>query len=472
MAFVEASSGTGRTTTERTPDVRVSIIGTGYVGLVSGACLADRGHHVVCVDLDPAKVALIQNATAPIHEAGLPELLARTCGTNLFATTDLRTAVLESDLTLIAVGTPYSGERIDLTQIRSAASAIGSALRDKTGYHVVVVKSTVVPGTTRTVVVPLLEEASGKTAGVDFGVGMNPEFLSEGIAVADFMFPDRIVVGGVDPRSQDAIAALYESFPDVDVLRTTTDTAEMTKYAANALLATLISFSNEIGNLCEVLGTDVVDVMRGVHLDKRFSPLLDDGTRVRPGMISYLAAGCGYGGSCFPKDVRALIAHGRGVGEPMALLGAVTSINERQPSRVTDLVRRGLERTGQTLAGARVTVLGIAFKPETDDVRESPALVVIDELLSAGAAVTAHDPIARVDDQRIVWANSVPEAVRDADAVVLMTTWSEYAGLDAYFAGSTEPLVVDARRFLDPRSYTSYVGIGFGTPAATISHSV
>ena len=223
--------------------MKVSIIGTGYVGLVSGACLADRGHHVVCVDLDPAKVALIQNATAPIHEDGLPELLARTCGTSLFATTDLRTAVLESDLTLIAVGTPYSGEHIDLTQIRSAATAVGTALRDKVGYHVVVVKSTVVPGTTRTVVAPLLEEASGKTAGIDFGVGMNPEFLSEGIAVADFMNPDRIVVGGLDARSQDAIAALYESFPGVDILRTTTDTAEMTKYAANGLLATLISFS-------------------------------------------------------------------------------------------------------------------------------------------------------------------------------------------------------------------------------------
>ncbi len=445
--------------------MRVSIIGTGYVGLVSGACLASQGHHVVCVDLDPAKVALIQHAVAPIHEAGLPELLAQTCGISLFATTDLRTAVVESDLTLIAVGTPYEGERIDLSQIRSATRAIGAALREKSEYHVVAVKSTVVPGTTRTVVLPLLEEASGKEAGRDFGVGMNPEFLREGNAVADFLTPDRIVVGGIDQQTQDTIAALYASFPGVDIVRTTLDTAEMTKYAGNALLATLISFSNEIGNLCEKLGTDVVEVMRGVHLDKRVAPILPDGTRIRPGLIEYLAAGCGYGGSCFPKDVRALISHGRAAGVPMNLLGAVATINEQQPSRVTDLAVQGIAERGGTLRGARVTVLGVAFKPGTDDTRESPAVMVINELLDAGAHVTAHDPVARLDDPRITWVPTVTGAIEGADAIVLMTAWPEYATLRSQIADGHDPLVIDGRRFLDPGLYPSYVGIGFGTPS-------
>ena len=443
--------------------MRISIIGTGYVGLVSGVCLADRGNQVVCVDLDSAKVAMIQQATAPIHEAGLPDLLARNCGTRLSATTDLRAAVLGSELTLIAVGTPYVGERIDLTQIRSAATAIGEALRDKPGYHVVVVKSTVVPGTTRDVVLPLLEASSGKKAGVDFGVGMNPEFLREGNAVVDFLAPDRIVVGGIDERSQDEIAAMYASFPTVDVLRTTTETAEMIKYAGNALLATLISFSNEIGNLCETVGIDVLDVMRGVHLDRRVVPILPDGARVRPGLVEYLAAGCGYGGSCFPKDIRALIAHGRSLGEPMHLLGAVAEINHRQPSRVTDIVVRGLGLDGLAgLAGVQVAVLGLAFKPGTDDTRESPALTVIDELVSAGAVVRAFDPIARVEDPRMDQVATLEDAVAGAAVVVVMTSWPEFLQLHTVLGAGDPPLVVDARRVLEPRNYPLYAGIGLG----------
>ena len=442
--------------------MNISIVGTGYVGLVSGACLADRGHRVVCVDIDPAKIDMINTARAPIHEAGLPEMLQATCGRQLTATTDLRGAVLASDLTMIAVGTPYNGEQIDLSQIEAAATAIGEALREKHGYHVVVVKSTVVPGTTRTLVLPLLESASGRVAGVDFGVGMNPEFLREGNAVADFMNPDRIVIGGIDSLSQDRIAELYESFTGVDIVRTTTDTAEMTKYASNALLATLISFSNEVGNLCATLETDVVEVMRGVHLDKRISPLLADGSRIRPGLVDYLAAGCGYGGSCFPKDVRALIAFGDRSGSPMPLLDAVASTNEAQPSRITDLIVRELAARELALAGARVTVLGVAFKPGTDDTRESPSGVVIDQLIAAGATVTAHDPIARLDTPGIHWADDLHEAVAGADAVAVMTAWPEYAGLADELSAGRQPVVVDARRFLDAKRFDSYTGVGLG----------
>jgi UDPglucose 6-dehydrogenase len=449
--------------------VRISIIGTGYVGLVSGTCLADRGHQVTCVDLDPAKVAMIANGQAPIHEVDLPELLTRHAGRNLKSTTDLRSAVLDSDLTLIAVGTPYRGEQIDLSQIRSAATAIGQALREKDGYHAVIVKSTVVPGTTRDVVMPLLEEASGKQAGTDFGVGMNPEFLREGNAVADFMHPDRIILGGIDDRTRNCLAEVYASFQGVDLVRTTTETAEMTKYAANALLATLISFSNEIGNLCETVGTDVTEVLNGVHLDRRVSPLLADGTRIRPGLLEYLAAGCGYGGSCFPKDVRALVAHGRKVGEGMHLLQSVTEINDRQPSRIVGLVREELAGQGRTIAGARVAVLGIAFKPGTDDTRESPSIPLIESLLDEGAVITAFDPIARIDELRVQVCSSRHEAIRDAEVIVVMTRWPEFAELAQDLAARTSPgsapLVVDARRFLRAADFAWYTGVGYGKAA-------
>src|SRR4051794_7767254 len=275
--------------------MKLSIIGTGYVGLVTGVCLADRGHDVVCVDVDRAKVDAINRGVAPIHEKGLPELLAKNAGRSLRATTDLSAAVLGSDLTFVAVGTPFDGREIDLRFIRQVATEVGSALKRKPGYHVVVVKSTVVPGTTDDVVRSLLEQASGKRAGADFGVGMNPEFLSEGVAVDDFMRPDRIVLGGIDARTADALAAVYAPFADVPVLRTTNKTAEMIKYASNALQATAISFANEIGNLCAALGgVDVVDVMAGVHLMKELNPRVDaaggGAEQVRAGIANFLSA--------------------------------------------------------------------------------------------------------------------------------------------------------------------------------------
>ena len=260
--------------------MKISIVGTGYVGLVSGACLAELGHQVVCVDVDPRKIDMILTKNPPIYERGLQELLDRNVPGRLTATTDLKKAVLESELSMIAVGTPFDGTVIDLKYIRNVAAEIGAVLRQKPGYHMVVVKSTVVPGTTTDVVTPILEEASGKKAGRDFGVGMNPEFLREGEAIEDFMNPDRIVLGGIDERSIDALNELYSVFPDADIVRTDPRTAEMIKYTANSLLATLISFSNEIANLCAAQKVDVAEVMKGVHLDRRFSPILAQGERV------------------------------------------------------------------------------------------------------------------------------------------------------------------------------------------------
>jgi UDPglucose 6-dehydrogenase/GDP-mannose 6-dehydrogenase len=442
--------------------MKVSIVGTGYVGLVSGACLAERGHEVVCIDLDSAKVDAINAGRAPIHEAGLPDLLARNVGTRLKATTDLRAAVAHTDVTLIAVGTPAVDGRIDLRHVARAAEEIGAAIGEKAGYHVLAVKSTVVPGTTDGIVRERAEAASGKRAGRDFGLGMNPEFLTEGTAVEDFMKPDRIVLGGIDARTIDTLAALYDGFEGAPRIRTNNSTAEMIKYASNSLLATLISFSNELSRLCTAVGNvDIVDVMRGVHESTYLTSRLPDGRRIRAPLASFVEAGCGFGGSCLPKDVTALAAQGEDLGVPMPMMRTVLDINRGQPDQLVALVRRH----HPDLTGLRVTVLGLAFKPDTDDLRESPAFPVLRQLRAAGAALTAYDPVARPlghpDLSGVALASSLREAIADAQVVVLVTRWQEFSALaDVLDDLGVHPLVVDGRRVLDPERFARYEGIG------------
>jgi UDPglucose 6-dehydrogenase/GDP-mannose 6-dehydrogenase len=444
--------------------MRISVIGTGYVGLVSGACFAEIGHDCVCVDVDAGKVARINVGDPPIHENGLEPLLARQVGTRLSATTDLAGAVRDSEITFIAVGTPFDGERIDLSYIRAAARQIGAALRGKPDYHVVVVKSTVVPGTTDGAVREEIEAASGKCAGEGFGLGMNPEFLTEGVAIDDFMRPDRIVIGGIDARSIDVQRRVYAAFADTPTLVTNNKTAEMIKYASNSVLATMISFSNEFATLCSALGdVDVADVMRGVHLARYFTSTLDDGRLVKAGIASFLWAGCGYGGSCLPKDTRALVAHGRIHGAPMPLLESVIATNRGQPARTVALLERHLP----SLAGRRIGILGLAFKQDTDDTRESPALPIIDLLLARGAQVAAYDPVAKATARTALGAravtlvDSLAGAVDGAEALVLVTRWDEFAQLPALLAARADPpLLVDGRRMIDPASVPRYDGIG------------
>jgi len=447
--------------------MRVSIVGTGYVGLVSGVCLSELGHTVVCVDVDSNKVAKILDGVPPIFEDGLERLLKKNLGKRFTASENLRAAVLGSELTLIAVGTPFDGSRIDLSYVRQVAREIGEALRDKDGYHVVVVKSTVVPGTTDTVVRGLLEEVSGKRAGADFGVGMNPEFLTEGQAIRDFMEPDRIVLGALDARTMEALDELYASFRTVPRIRTNPRTAEMIKYASNAVLATAISFSNEIANLCAALGgVDVVDVMEGVHASSYLTVPGPDGKRTKAPIASFFQAGCGFGGSCLPKDVKALISHGHDHGTPMPLLRSVIAVNEAQP----DQILRILERHFQPLSGIRVGVLGLAFKPDTDDVRESPAIPVIRSLLARNASVKAYDPIAvpearKVLGDSVAFAPTLRECLEDVQAVVLLTRWKEFEALPALLEGlESPPLLLDGRRQLDKRSVPDYAGIGLSGP--------
>jgi len=444
--------------------MKVSVIGTGYVGLVSGVCLAEKGHDVVCVDSDQRKVDSIRKGVPPIFERGLEPLLRKHIGGKLRATTDLRQAVLESELSLIAVGTPFSGTEIDLRFIKEVSRQVGEALRDRTSYHVIVVKSTVVPGTTDSVVLPILEQASGKRASVDFGLGMNPEFLTEGEAVKDFMHPDRIVLGGVDERSVSVLDGLYAGFENIDKLRTNCKTAEMIKYASNALLATMISFSNEIANLGSALGgIDSVDVMRGVHLSNYLSLTLPDGTRRAPAILSFLAAGCGFGGSCLPKDIKALVAHGRKAGLSMSLLDAVIQVNEHQPERILGLLKKHYP----SLRGVRVSVLGLSFRPDTNDMRESPAIPILRALMAQGAQLKAYDPAAVKEAHHLFDGDSVRicddlvSAISDAQAVILVTRWDEFKKIPELLRKQPQPpLFIDGRRMLDKHEFALYEGIG------------
>ena len=444
--------------------MKISVIGAGYVGLVTGVCLAEKGHQVVCVDVDKEKVDKINQAIPPIYEQGLEELLKKNINVNLQATMNLHISVIETDISLIAVGTPFDGEEIDLQYIKEVSRQIGRALKEKTTYHVVVVKSTVVPGTTDEFVLPILERASGKKAGVDFGVGMNPEFLREGEAIKDFLFPDRIVLGGIDEKSINILEDLYSAFEGVDKLKTNNKTAEMIKYTSNSLLAVMISFSNEIGNLCAALGDiDVVDVMKGVHLDKRLSPILPNGVRIMPKFTTYIEAGCGFGGSCFPKDVKALIAHGKRAGMPMQLLEAVKQINEQQPQQVLSLLKNHFP----SLKGIRIAILGLAFKPGTDDMRESPAIPIVKYLLAQEANIKAYDPVAKHEAQKlfgnsnIVFCDDLDQTIAEAEAVVLLTRWEEFRSIPELLDHLNQPpLVVDGRRMLDKCSVKRYEGIG------------
>jgi UDPglucose 6-dehydrogenase len=442
--------------------MRVAIVGTGYVGLVTAVGLAELGHTVVCIDVDERKVDALSRGEPPIFERGLEPLLRRHLGTRLRATTDLFGAVQASEMTFICVGTPSRPDgSIDLSFVQQAAEQVGAALATVTGFHAVVVKSTVVPGTSDQVVRPACERTSGKRAGVDFGVGVNPEFLTEGQAVDDFLRPDRIVIGG-DDRTVGALRDLYAGFEGVPVVQTNAPTAEMIKYASNAMLATAISFSNEIANLSSAIGgIDTVQVMRGVHLSRYLTTPQGDGTSVTAPLSSFYEAGCGYGGSCLPKDVAALAATGRQVGSRLALLEAVADINDHQPARLVDLLSRELG----TLQGRRVTVLGLAFKPDTDDVRSSPAFPLLRLLREAGAEVTAHDPVVGPEALDgagdVTYVADLADAIKQADAVVIVTRWDHYRRLPELI-GQLEPppLVVDGRRMLDKSSVPRYTGIG------------
>jgi UDPglucose 6-dehydrogenase len=417
--------------------VKISVIGTGYVGAITAAGLAKLGHGVTCVDVDRRKVDLINSKTPPIFEEGLPGLLAEVVPSKLGATLDLAKAVQESEVTFICVGTPSAADgSIDLSYIRSASAGIGAALKGKNGFHVVVMKSTVVPGTCETVAAKELEKASGKKAGKDFGIAMVPEFLREGKAIEDFFSPDRIVAGTSDDRTKKVLESLFSSF-SCPTLWVDVKTAEMIKYASNSFLAAKISFINELGNFCKTLGIDTYKVADGIGLDSRIGR-------------KFLNSGCGFGGSCFPKDVSALQHLMKSKGFEPILLDAVMEVNRTQPLRMVDVA----ERRAGSLSGKAVAVLGLAFKPGTDDVRDSPAIPIVETLLEKGARIIAFDPQGMENFKRkfpnakeIEYAKTAQEAIDKSDVVLLVTDWPAFNGLNY---GSKN--VIDGKNVLDYES--------------------
>jgi UDPglucose 6-dehydrogenase len=404
--------------------MRISVVGTGYVGLTTAVGFASKGHHVTSLDIDQKKVESLRAGKCPIYEPGLSELLNQVMGEGRFRAESDPACLSESDLIFICVGTPSKEDgSIDLTQLRRASEDIARNLGGE--YPIIVVKSTVVPGTTESVVIPTMERVSGRKAGRGFGVCVNPEFLREGKALEDFFHPDRVVIGQLTSREGDLLEGLYRDF-GCPILRTNLRTAEMIKYASNAFLAARISLINEIGNLCKFLGIDTREVARGIGLDKRIGP-------------HFLSSGIGFGGSCFPKDVKALIARGREMGYEMKILKAVLEVNENQPLRLIPLLEKHLGR----LEGKRIGVLGLAFKPDTDDVREAPSLKIVSHLLKMGAKVRAYDPKAMENFKRyfpdLEYCTSAEE-VLDSDAVLILTEWQEFEKLD--YSGK---IVVDGR---------------------------
>lgn len=437
--------------------MRLAIFGLGYVGLCTGVTFAEKGHSVICVDLLKERVDMVNEGASPIYEQGLGAALKKVVKKKMLAATlSPKEAVETSDISFICVGTPAKPDgSIDLRFIERVAEDIGRVLHGREDYHLVAMKSTVVPGTTQNLVLPMLKKKSGKDVGKDFGLCVNPEFLKEGSALSDSKHPDRIVVGGYDERSGDILMKLYSDFK-CPKLRTDLTSAEMIKYASNAFLAMKISYSNEMANICEMHGIDVYEVMKGVGLDERINPL-------------FLKAGVGFGGSCFPKDLKALITAVKGKGYEPALLETTLKVNEYQPSHLVSI----LEKTIGSLKGKKVALLGLSFKPETDDVRESRAIPIVNILLEKGAEIIAYDPKAMQNFREVFkenrsmrYADTVLEAVKGADACIIQSDWEEFRKLKpGDFKSMKNKVIIDGRRTLDPIEFLKegivYRGIGW-----------
>lgn len=413
--------------------MKIAMIGTGYVGLVSGACFAEFGPDVVCVDVDEKKIARLLQGEIPIYEPGLEDLVAKGLKSGrLEFTTDLAKAVSEADAVFIAVGTPSrrGDGHADLRYVEAAAIEVAKALR---GYTVVVTKSTVPVGTGRRVA-QIIRETNPDA---DFDVASNPEFLREGSAIGDFMRPDRVVIGAESDRARAVMQELYRPLylMETPIVMTTLETAELTKYAANAFLATKITFINEMADLCEKVGANVQDVARGMGLDGRIGK-------------KFLHAGPGYGGSCFPKDTVALVRTAQEYGSPARLVETVVAVND---TRKGAMASRVIAAAGGSVRGKTIGVLGVSFKPNTDDMREAPSLAIVPALQDAGATVRAYDPAAMHEAESMLpgvhWCEDAYDTARDADVIVLVTEWNEFRALDLERIGASmkQRVMVDLR---------------------------
>jgi UDPglucose 6-dehydrogenase len=441
---------------------RISVIGIGYVGLCTAVGFAIKGYSVIASDNDSEKIAKIQEGIPPFYEPNLPSMLKKTIkkGHLTCLANETKKAILDTEITYVAVGTPSGPDgSIDLQFIETVAHEIGKALCLKSARHVVVIKSTIVPGTTQNTVKPILEEESKKKCGADFGLCMNPEFLRQGSALHDTFHPDRVVIGEYDKKSGDTLEKLYREFYGENVppiIRATLSTAELIKYASNSLLANKISFINTIANICEKIpGADVKTVAQAVGLDKRIGPL-------------FLDAGLGYGGSCFPKDVKALIACSKALGYNAELLESIENVNKNQPLKAVEFCRQQL----CSLQGKNIAILGLAFKPDTDDMREARAIPIVNQLLMEGANVTAYDPVAiptakKIFKNKIQYATTAIDCLKNTDAAILVTEWEEFKKLKPhdFTKHMKQPILIDGRRIYNPEIFgkeLKFRAIGLG----------
>ncbi len=440
----------------------ISVLGIGYVGLCTAVAFASKGYNVIASTHDAEKAAKINRGIPPFHEPNLQNLLEKTVQNGYLKCLVDQTerSILETDLTFNAVGTPSRIDgSIDLQFIETSSRDVGKALYKKSSYHLVIIKSTVVPGTTQDLVKPILEKESRKKCGADFGLCMSPEFLRQGSAFEDTMYTDRVVIGEFDKRSGFTLESLYKDFyadNTPPIIRTSLATAELIKYASNSLLATKISFINTIANICEKIpGADVKTVAAAMGLDKRIGPL-------------FLNAGLGYGGSCFPKDVKALIASSKAFNYVPELLESVEKVNYTQPLKAVQFCKQQLGN----LKGKVIAILGLAFKPDTDDMREARVIPIINQLLKEGADVTAYDPVATptakaIFNNKIHYATSALECIKNADCCIIVTEWPEFKNLspEDFVKQMKQPVLIDGRRIYNPEAYSEklrFLAIGLG----------
>ena len=438
--------------------MKIAMVGTGYVGLVSGACFSEFGWDVVCVDNNPDKIAMLEDGRMPIYEPGLEDLVERNVAAGrLTFTTDLESAVKGAQAVFIAVGTPSrrGDGHADLSYVFQAAEDIA---RNADGYTVLVTKSTVPVGTGREV----MKRIYAVRPDAEIEIVSNPEFLREGSAIEDFMRPDRVVIGADTERAAEAVSALYRPLylRDTPIIKTSLETAELIKYAANTFLATKITFINEFADLCEKVGADVQDIAKGIGLDGRIGS-------------KFLHAGPGYGGSCFPKDTAALVRSARDAGAPISIVEQVISVND---NRKEAMARKIIDACGGDVAGKTIAVLGLTFKPNTDDMRDSPSLVIVPRLIEAGATVRAFDPVGMDEAKKAldgpVWCRDAYDAMDGADAVAIVTEWNEFRALNLERVKSLlkKPVMIDLRNVYRPQQMRDtgfdYVSIGRASVSA------
>jgi len=447
--------------------MKVSIIGAGYVGMVTGVGLASKGYNIICVERLQNKINRIKQGKSGLYEKNLDELLSKFVDNKFEITSDIDYAVKNSDITIVCVGT-YSKEdgSIDLSQIEDVARNLGIALKSKSSYHTVVIKSTVVPTTTRNIVIPILERNSGKKSGYDFGVSVNPEFLREGHAIEDFVNPDRIVIGELDNQNNTALEDLYQPF-NSKIIKTSLETAEMIKYASNTFLGLLISYSNELADICESVGVDISSVFDGLYHDRRISPKIGN-EKVFPEILSYLSPGPGFGGSCLPKDISALVKFAEALGHDPKMMKAIIEINNNRPMRIVDLLESELKE----LKDRTITILGSAFKPDTDDIRASPSIDIIKILISKGSKIKLYDPVAMENTKQllndsIIYSESLEDSLKGSDACILVTAWDEFKSItpDMMKNLMKTPLILDSRRFLNTKEFegkVKFIGVRLG----------